>query len=277
MQFSAVSASVYCGLSFAAGAPLPKLVEEMRKYRALCTQYSQFSVLASLGLQMQLCLNFMGQADDLLVLTGSVMNENEALEQMEASNHLDLVRLHISKLMLAVYLNDHSAARGLCVQLRRFDQIKNVPYSTAAQWFYEGLTAAKASSSSKTERRRTKLIIRKLKSYANLVPSNYLHRVFLVEAELLVSCSNKAHDFQTAVKKYDLAINHARDEGFVHEQALACERKAYALTRRQNDRVGANDCLEQACSLFDEWGAKAKVDKLSALLRNGNNETEHEY
>lgn len=261
------SSSAYCGMCYAAGLPLAQIVEEMKSFRSLCIQYNQQSVLKSLDLKMQFFLNLMGRSDDPLILTGEAMNEEEAMRQMRERNGLDLVRLHIFKLSLAVYMNDHLAARAICARLREFRKIQATPYYYAiTQLFMEGLTASISPRSSKKEQVCAKVVVRVLKRYANHAPANYLHRVMLIQAELAV----KANKLEKAIKRFDEAINHAGKERLIHEQALACERTAYAL-ESNNQMVEAETYLRRACSLYCEWGATAKVDQLSELLLDWRN------
>ncbi len=112
-QFSMVCAAGYCAISYPAGYPLKRVVEAMRTYRTLCTQYNQRLAVVPLALNLQFCLNLMGQAIDPLVLTGDIMNEGEVMISLQANNPVSFEWLHVLKLSLAVFMNDIPVARDL--------------------------------------------------------------------------------------------------------------------------------------------------------------------
>jgi tetratricopeptide (TPR) repeat protein len=253
-----ICAGVYSDLSYFAGVPLSTIMEELKGFRALCLQYGQQLVLMWVEQNMQLCLNFMGQSVDPLVLTGEVMDEAEVVRIMETRSPINLVGLLMVKLTLAIYMNNIPVAIEVWRRLESLHHKKSVlRFYYALQLFFEGFIAAILSTSSKASRRRAKNRLARLKVFAKHSPNNYLHKVHLIEAELASSAGR--HD--DAMKKFISAIELAKNERFVNEQALACERAFYALRRwgRPDDAV---PYLNQALSLYEEWGAQVKVDQL---------------
>jgi signal transduction histidine kinase len=83
---------------------------------------------------------------------------------------------------------------------------------------------------------------------------NYRHEHLLVQAEK----SRLTNDPWQAVQFYEAAIEEARKNGFLHEQALASELCASFWLECDNDRI-AEAYMRDAHALYDRWGAGAKV------------------
>mmetsp|Transcript_14353 Transcript_14353/g.39912 ORF Transcript_14353/g.39912 Transcript_14353/m.39912 type:complete len:1206 (-) Transcript_14353:64-3681(-) len=75
-------------------------------------------------------------------------------------------------------------------------------------------------------------------------------------------------DHATAEDSYQGAISRALDGGFIHEAAHANERFFLFLLHERNDRERALSKLDEAVRLFEEWGAKKKVEKIREEYQN---------
>ncbi|KAL7536761.1 hypothetical protein ACHAXR_007383 [Thalassiosira sp. AJA248-18] len=64
-----------------------------------------------------------------------------------------------------------------------------------------------------------------------------------------------------AKESYDLSVEVARDNGYVHEQGLAYECKAKYLKSIVEDQ-DAERCFMSAHTCYMQWGAVAKANKL---------------
>jgi hypothetical protein len=97
-------------------------------------------------------------------------------------------------------------------------------------------------------------ILRTLRRFAILNPSDFTHRVSFLEAERLRTNRN----LQAAEQQYRIAVEQGRDAGFRSEQALVLEK--YAEVLRSLGRVDdARARADESISLYREWGALAKV------------------
>ncbi len=97
-----------------------------------------------------------------------------------------------------------------------------------------------------------------LEKLARSAPSNYLHKYHLVEAERLRVLEGES---DAILSHYDQAIALARENEFIHEEALANELAArYLLNQGQNDAARAY--LRSALEKYETWGAKRKVTHL---------------
>ena len=71
---------------------------------------------------------------------------------------------------------------------------------------------------------------RQMKIWAENCPENFQHQYLIVAAEM---ANIKGND-STAVEQYDQAIRLAQEQGFIADQALACELAAKFWLRKTN-------------------------------------------
>ncbi len=92
---------------------------------------------------------------------------------------------------------------------------------------------------------------------------NHAHRVALLGAEI-ARVEGKDGD---AIAGYEHAIAHAREHGFLHEEAIANELAARFYLERGSE-TAARGYLLEAHESYREWGAHAKVEHLEGELRH---------
>ena len=69
-----------------------------------------------------------------------------------------------------------------------------------------------------------------------------------------------------AVKLYHQSIGFSDEGGFIHDQALACER-AYSVLQQHGRATQAKPFLQRAIELYTKWGAMEKVKLLRPLIQ----------
>ncbi|MBK9503561.1 MAG: AAA family ATPase [Leptospiraceae bacterium] len=93
-----------------------------------------------------------------------------------------------------------------------------------------------------------------MKVWANSCPENYLHQVQLIEAEQF----RINGDLWNALNFYDLAIENAKDQGFIQNAALANELAGIILLDADNFKLAAPYLID-AFNLYEAWGANKKL------------------
>ncbi|HWN68559.1 MAG TPA: histidine kinase dimerization/phospho-acceptor domain-containing protein, partial [Haliangium sp.] len=93
--------------------------------------------------------------------------------------------------------------------------------------------------------------------WAENVPVSFRGQHTLVEAER----ARVQGDVRAAIALYDRAIEGAREQGRMRDEALACERAASFYAGLGSDRL-ARVYVEDAYHLYRRWGAQAKVRRL---------------
>jgi PAS domain S-box-containing protein len=131
--------------------------------------------------------------------------------------------------------------------------------------FYDALSLAACWDSASADERREHLQTlsahrEKLEAWAQNCPENFENRVALVSAEI-ARIENRALD---AEHLYEQAIRSARENGFVHNEALANELAARFYGARGFEKI-ANTYRRDARSCYLRWGADGKVRQLDRL------------
>jgi predicted ATPase/signal transduction histidine kinase len=101
---------------------------------------------------------------------------------------------------------------------------------------------------------------RQLAQWARHCPENFRARAALVEAEIARIDGRPA----AAERLYEEALTSARDNGFVHTEAIAFEVAAHFWRARGHPLFG-DAYLREACDRYRRWGAEGKVRQLTRL------------
>ncbi|MCO4763760.1 MAG: AAA family ATPase [Myxococcales bacterium] len=107
--------------------------------------------------------------------------------------------------------------------------------------------------------RRSRKVLKKLKTWAANAPSNFLQKDELVAAEL----ARVKGRHSAAMNAYEVAIAIARKNGFLHDEALACE-LAGRFNLTQGRARMARSYLMDARYAYARWGATSKVQLLES-------------
>lgn len=261
ISMAMVTASMRAGLALTASAPLKPFISDMRG--SLCVMIRQQGDL-SLGVlyllpSFQFALNMVHPSENPAELTGEIMNE-ATFRAKYAENQFCMSIVSYYKLMLACYSNDfkfgeteaNAALEGITV-LPLAMQVSLLLYSGIAY----------ASISSNRNRRHLRLVkkmLRRLKRFNVFAEHRICAQVNLLEAEVAVlkGCSDEA------MKKFELSIACALNEGLTNLVGLANERAFYFQTAYGLEN--AQESLLPAVWAYKKWGAEAKVAKLVPIL-----------
>ena len=100
--------------------------------------------------------------------------------------------------------------------------------------------------------------LKQIKIWAAFSPSNHMYKYYLLKAEIcwIEKAEGKAAEF------FDLAIEHAVNNGFVQDAALANELAAKYYYRRGKEHI-AKAYMCEAYNLYQKWGADEKARQLA--------------
>jgi tetratricopeptide (TPR) repeat protein len=240
----------------------------MQKIRNLAISYKQDGMLPLIEAKLQEALNLSGRSDDVFVLSGEVMEQNEALEKARrGQNWLLRYAISVWQCEIACFMGDYGRAakhaeHARLVQKKRLEDLWT--YTTS---FYEVISVLAIARECDSIGRRLRLhkqanrILKYMRRLGKFGSPNFSHMITLVEAE--VAWLHGSHD--DALRKYDKAISLARQGRFRHHHALACERKALSL-RVGGDHLGWSSAIVEARSLYSEWGALVKLEQLDKAI-----------
>ncbi len=203
----------------------------------------------------QCVLNLMGKSLCPTTMTGDAMNEKEF-----EKGKIGVVVMWSYQMQLAYYFDNLTLAEELVTKLRPHSEGLTAPFFQIARRFFFSLIlmgCAKKSPKKKRYIKEAKFDIDWLKKRVECGAINCLHKLLILEAELLTLDAKASMIRQT----FDKAIMSARKTGFTQDEALGNELAGkYFLS--QNDSYWAEVYLSRAITLYSEWGANGKVSQL---------------
>lgn len=167
------------------------------------------------------------------------------------------------QMVVAVFLQDLSGAERLCDKIFLKPEGVWVPYRA----FIEGLIATHFAriGSGKIRikhQRKASLMLDMLGTWARKGMKHGFHMANMLDAELRIAVKKETSP-KEASSLFDVAIDAAARDRFIHHEALANERAGlYFLSIEEKDI--ASTYLSQAYRLYEKWGAQAKLHLLKA-------------
>lgn len=263
-EYAAFSALTYLVHAYFLGKELNGLAEKIQEYTDVFLRIKQKNFIPTLQIYQQTVLNLLGQANTLIYLMGEAYDENQMLpiHKQNLENNL-LFRVYFQKTILCYLFGAYPEALDNTALAEHY--LKSVIGSLLVPcfYFYDSLVhlAVFPTRSTKLEKktllRKVLLNQKKLRKWIHCAHMNYLHKFYLVEAEL----ARLFHRDCQARELYDKAIFQARKNEYLHEEALALELAAKFYLAKEQTRI-AQVYLRDAHHAYTRWGATAKVKAL---------------
>jgi PAS domain S-box-containing protein len=171
----------------------------------------------------------------------------------------------IRKLQARVFAGDHAVAVAVARKAERLLWMSPAIFERADYHLYHALALAalcdEAPAAERADHRKTLAAhCYQLQEWADNCPENFTNRAALVAAEI-ARLEGRELD---AERLYEQAIRSARDNRFVHNQALANELAARFYAARGFETV-SKAYLRNARHCYLHWGADGKVRQLDQL------------
>jgi diguanylate cyclase (GGDEF)-like protein len=253
----------YGYFSYLLGDALPEVEQTLRTYGHSLLKLQQTATFNYNAIYHQCVLNLLDSHSSVTSLQGEVCNENILLPIFRAAqDYVGLFHIHFNKLLLCYWFGEFDQA----VIESRFVQslvqsVVGMPLYAIAH-FYDSLTALAVYPQTPTSE-QTNLLHKvahnqeKLHLWAHHAPMNQQHRWHLVEAERHRVLAQKLE----AIEQYDIAIATAKDNGYLHEEALANELAAKFYLEWGRTSI-AQIYMGAAYDCYQRWGAKRKTQAL---------------
>ena len=247
------------------GTELAELLPEMERAHQDLLRFQVGSSLYWHDIWWQTARNMAAGTAPADVLAGPTYDERVSLPQhQKVADHSSLFLLYCAKTMLAVFFGDTVRAVAHATSARASLHAGIGMHAETLFHFHESLALLADAQESDGLARKSILRqvagnLKKLKRWADHAPMNHRHHWCLVEAERL-RVIGRADD---AMRNYEQAIDLARENGFIHEEALAYELAARFHRQSDRDRL-ATHYLRQALQLYERWGAAGKVARIRA-------------
>jgi predicted ATPase/signal transduction histidine kinase len=259
LEFMGYDAQLYCFNAYWYGQPLAELEPQIRAYYQQLCDLHQVTAANCVLAYWQAAQILLGQSEDEIPLRQDAYEE-KVLTQAK----VDFYRLsffYLYRFTLNYWLEDFAKAEHDAAQTRQYLAGGMGSIVEPIFYFYDSLNvlAAGPKSMSESEPRwqRIEENQAKLKDWADYGPMNYLHKYHLVEAQKhqLLNCKTEAIEF------YDLAIQGAKENGYIQEEALANELAAKFYWEWGKEKVAAS-YMQEAYYCYARWGAAAKIQDL---------------
>ncbi|BAY50526.1 ATP-binding region ATPase domain protein (plasmid) [Scytonema sp. HK-05] len=261
LEFAAYCAHGYCFQAFVVGKELVELEREMTTYSEAIRQIKEKIPLTWLQLLQQYVLNLMGCSVNPTRLIGESYNEENEQPQHEIDGTVTFL-VHFNKLLLCYLFSEYSqAVENSIITESHLIQAIGCPLEPL-YYLYDSLAklATYPSYSTQTQEeilKKVALSQEKMKQWAHYAPMNYLHKYNLVQAET----ARVLGQLLEAEEFYEQAIQGARENGYIQEEALAYELAAKFYLFRGREKI-AQTYMKEAHYCYDRWGATAKVRDL---------------
>ncbi|MCP4132855.1 MAG: AAA family ATPase [bacterium] len=265
MEYASHAATTYCAYIFFSGKDLTDVEKEQSGFLNTINILKQKLDLDVALIYHQAVLNLLDPNGSLTDFSGTSFDEEKMVPVFlkEGNNHSLLV-INLLKLNLNYLAGQYDDAFINSVQASKYLDSARAMFNIPYYYFFDSLT--RLALSQKPHLKRVAQNQKKMKKWARHAPMNFLHKWHLVEAEKArVLGSDKA-----AIGHYKKAVELARANEYLQEEALALERYALFLLRKGEMDFAAL-IMKKAWYCYSTWGARAKVSLLektySHLLR----------
>lgn len=262
-EYGGYAAMQKCQYSYLIGDELTKLEREIATISKTLAQLKQENVLSWLQTFQQAILTLLYSSEPCyLVNEGD--NKKQLLPILEKAN--DRTGLHyyyLNKLILCYLFREYHQALENALQAEQYLDGVKAFLVVPVFYFYDSLAqiAIYSSTSSQQEAllQRVENNQEKMQKWASHAPMNFQHKYELVAAEKARVLSQPWQ----AMECYDRAIAHAKEHGYLQEEALANELAAEFYFSQAKTKI-AQVYLVEAYYAYLRWGATAKVKDLAA-------------
>ncbi len=262
LEFAAYSLYDYCNNAYFIGHNLENLQQEITTYNQAIEQIQQERVLSCNQITQQAILNLIGKSINPCQLIGNAYNVEQMLPNLQESCSIELLEIHRYQLQLCYLFGEYDQALFNATQAEKYLMAGMSKICTPQFYLYDSLTRLALYpllEPSEQLQILEKIAVNqsKMQHWANHAPMNFLHKLYLVEAEKQRVLGNRTE----AMDFYDLAINLAKENAYIQEEALANELAAKFYLNQGKDNIAQVYMLE-AYYCYARWGAKAKTDDL---------------
>ncbi|BAY89127.1 multi-sensor signal transduction histidine kinase [Microchaete diplosiphon NIES-3275] len=263
LEYASYNAAGYCAALLHSGEQLDRVLAEFAKYTQSLQQLHQDKALTYHLIAQQLVLNLMGKSADPCCLVGEVYDEIAMQQKYLAAQEANsLSRLYTLKTWLGVLFGQEQQAVENARLAEKWIAGSRGTLLTSLFCFYQSLAKLSiyptASKSAQFQiLRQVAKNLKRLKKWADHAPITYLHKWCLVTAEK----HRVLGKMSAAMEMYDRAIALAKENQFLHEEAIACELAAKFYLNWGKAKV-AQVYMIDAYYAYSRWGAVAKVDDL---------------
>ncbi|MBF0547406.1 MAG: AAA family ATPase [Candidatus Riflebacteria bacterium] len=266
-EFAAYASSNYLRLLSCTDTPLPEVHREYENYIEAIRPLNNELITNLLLCLDQTIINLMSDTSKIpWEIKGESYQEGAMGGLLKSGNPLGISMHYFNQLILAYLFGKTDLALQAIEHAEPYIYSIGSAHPVMQYCFYAPLALlAPLNSSSEFSQVLEKVRVwqNHLKRWAEHASMNFQHKHDLVEAEI----ARISGHFENAVKSYEKAIRGAHENGYQHEEALACEVAAkFYLTHGLTDL--AQVYINKARYGYQRWGAQTKVRDLEIKYPN---------
>jgi predicted ATPase/signal transduction histidine kinase len=263
IEFVGYGAGEYAIYNFFCGENLKTVNQKVLPYVELVERFGQQLGVYYIRMARQVVLNFMGEADNPLILTGDSFNEVTMLPVVETANWNTLLCcFYLFKLILAYSFGDYDASIAYAESsAAHLDSVLGMMMRYEYMFYHSLTLLARYNGLDENEQNRTLQQVQANQEILRLkalhAPMNFQHKYELVSAEINRVTGNTL----AAMDAYDCSIESARNHEYTQDEALANELAAQFYLEINKPKI-ATVYLNDAYLGYASWGATAKTQDL---------------
>ncbi|MEG4866838.1 MULTISPECIES: trifunctional serine/threonine-protein kinase/ATP-binding protein/sensor histidine kinase [unclassified Microcoleus] len=263
IEYACYMASGYCQYVLWSGEHLQSVSTTQDKYISHLHKNKQEANLELSQIWNQFACNLMGDNEIPYCLKGVSFDETTRLSILKSTNNKTiLASVYLSKFILLYLFKDYLGTVEVAKLAEECQESISGQVNIAQHNFYYSLALlAHYPTTTKTEQKQYLKKVashqKQMKNWAHHAPMNFQHKYELVEAEK----ARVLRQNETAITYYERAINGAKENGYIQEEALANERAAEFYLALGREKV-AKTYMTEAYYCYIRWGAVAKVRDL---------------
>jgi len=258
-EWAMINCHCYVFLAFLCGSELESLAKTAKSY---LQQMREFKLLWFSTVPVcQAIENLTTNTGDPTKIEGREMQEKDFLARTTPQNGTALQVFYVMQMWLAFYFGKYELAAS------SYEKLGSVIWrqrlrgaSIVKKTFLSGLIAMALMRKEGKQKKWVcvaKRALSRMKVWAENSSWNFEHKLQLLVAEWAFFNGH----IEKAAKAYDLSIHSASQHGFIHEQALACE-KAAQFSAALGNYITAKEYLTKSHGLYIQWGAKRKAEHI---------------
>jgi len=244
------------------GMNLDHFNEEYSAKLQFLTGYKYQSISDAHQLILQWGLSLQGRTDEELSLDGRSFSEQAYLDAYQDVPFFAAF-YYVAKLNICYLFMDYSQAIQLAEKAEStIHGVRGMIWDSIL-CFNHALTLAAVYDSLKKEQKpvawqKLEILRQQMQRWAENGPENYAHQHALICAEM----ARLQNQPDAAITNYEKAIQSARENGFIQNEALANELFGRYWLQRDHDRLAAM-YLQDAEQRYQQWGSPVKSRQIT--------------
>lgn len=263
LRYASYAVNSYISRLFFTGTSLTKIKKTIAAYYPVLKKYNRSSSLHECELWQQFVLTLSGDIEGKFLLTGEIDEKIDFVSQWITNNDMNRLGLYtMCRLILPCFLGHFEIAVDVAKKGQKYvESLVGDIFGPEFYFYYSiALIGDHCRADEKKQQdylKQLRVFQEKMKKWAVHAPENFEHKYLLIKAgrSWLLGRTGEA------VTCYSRSVSLARKNGFIHEEAIACECASRFYYAVGLDEIALN-YTRKAHYLYEIWHAKAKVEAL---------------